>query len=90
MMAFIDQNKDDVVDGRRLGVEPICAVLQVALSSYYAARDRPPSERARRDAQLMPRLTEIWKTTMRSTGRGSYGRPRGVPGSISAATRPLG
>jgi hypothetical protein len=28
MMAFIDQNKDDVVDGRRLGVEPICEVLQ--------------------------------------------------------------
>jgi transposase InsO family protein len=61
MMAFIDQNKDEVVDGRRLGVEPICEVLQVALSTYYAARDRPPSERARRDAQLMPRLTEIWK-----------------------------
>ncbi len=60
-MAFIDQNKDDVADGRRLGVEPICEVLQVALSSYYAARGRPPSQRARRDAELTPRLTEIWK-----------------------------
>ena len=58
---FIDQNKDDVVDGRRLGVEPICDVLQVAPSSYYAARDRPPSRRARRDAQLTPRLVELWK-----------------------------
>jgi len=27
-VAFIDANKDDVVDGRRLGVEPICEVLQ--------------------------------------------------------------
>jgi putative transposase len=61
MTAFIDENKDDVVDGRRLGVEPICEVLQVAPSSYYAARDRSPSQRARRDAQLTPRLVEIWK-----------------------------
>ncbi len=60
-MAFIDANKDDVVDGRRLGVEPICEVLQVAPSSYYAARDRPLSARARRDAELMPRLVELWK-----------------------------
>jgi hypothetical protein len=29
-VAFIDANKDDVVDGRRLGVEPICRVLRVA------------------------------------------------------------
>jgi transposase len=30
MTAFIDQNKHDVVDGRRLGVELTCEVLQVA------------------------------------------------------------
>jgi len=50
-----------VVDGRRLGVEPICEVLQVAPSTYYAARSRGPSERARRDAQLVPRLVGLWK-----------------------------
>ena len=60
-MAFIDANKDDVVEGVRLGVEPICEVLQVASSTYYAARDRAPSARARRDAQLVPRLVGIWK-----------------------------
>ena len=60
-MAFIDANKDDVVEGRRLGVEPICAVLQVASSTYYAARDRAPSARAQRDAELTPRLVELWK-----------------------------
>jgi putative transposase len=49
------------VDGRRLGVEPICAVLQVAPSTYYAARNRPPSRRAQRDAKLLPRLVELWK-----------------------------
>ena len=35
-MAFVDRNKDDVVEGRRLGVELICTVLQVAPSTYYA------------------------------------------------------
>src|SRR5690606_4483464 len=58
--AFIDANKDDVVDGRRLGVEPICMVLQVAPSTYYAARNRAPSARAQRDAELVPRLVKLW------------------------------
>ena len=35
-MAFIDANRDDVVAGRRLGVEPICGVLQVAPSGRFA------------------------------------------------------
>lgn len=48
----------DVVDGREVGVEPICAVLkdagvQIAPSSYYAAQTRPPSARAVRDAELV-------------------------------------
>ncbi len=60
-MAFIDANKDAMVDGSRLGVEPICRTLQVASSAYYAARDRPLSERARRDAELLPALVELWK-----------------------------
>ena len=49
------------MEGRRLGVEPICNTLQVASSTYYAARDRPPSKRALRDAELLPRLVEIWE-----------------------------
>jgi putative transposase len=60
-VAFIEANKDEVVDGRRLGVEPICEVLQVASSTYYAARERPPSRRARREVELAPRLVELWK-----------------------------
>jgi transposase InsO family protein len=60
-VAFIDANKDEVVDGRGLGVEPICTVLQVASSTYYAARGRPPSARGQRDAELAPRLVELWK-----------------------------
>ncbi|TQR96917.1 IS3 family transposase, partial [Microbispora sp. SCL1-1] len=42
------------------GVEPICQVLQVATSTYYAAKSRPPSARAVRDAQLMAEITTVW------------------------------
>ena len=36
-------------------------MLQVAPSTYYAARSRPLSARARRDAVLVPRLVGLWK-----------------------------
>jgi putative transposase len=49
------------VEGRRLGVEPICETLQVAQSTYYAARGRSPSARERRDQELTPRLVGLWK-----------------------------
>jgi putative transposase len=68
MTAFIDQNKDVVVGGRRLGVELICEVLQMAPSSYYAARARPQSTRAQRDAELLRRLTGLWKDNYRVYG----------------------
>lgn len=52
LVDYIDQYRD------RFGVEPICAVLtdagvQIAPSTYYAARKRPPSARAIRDAALV-------------------------------------
>lgn len=40
--TFIDANREDVVEGRRLGVELICSVLQVPPpGTYYARRSRP-------------------------------------------------
>ena len=54
MVEFIDENRED------LGVEPICRVLQVAPSTYYAAKVRPPSARQIRDAVMMPILSAIW------------------------------
>lgn len=59
IVEFIDDHKD------AFGVEPICRELQVAPSTYYAAKARPPSARAVSDAQL----TEV----IRSTGRGRCG-----------------
>jgi transposase InsO family protein len=43
----------------RFGVEPICKTLQVAPSSYYAARIRPPSARCLRDEALRPKLRQV-------------------------------
>jgi putative transposase len=45
IVAYIDEHRD------RLGVEPICRVLtaagtQIAPSTYYAAKNRPPSARS--------------------------------------------
>ena len=62
-----------LVDGDRLGVESICTTLasagwQVAPSSYYAAKTRPPSARACRDAQLRPALRQLWEDNYRVYG----------------------
>ena len=50
------------------GVESICAVLQVAPSTYYAARSRPPAARAVRDAIMMPILLALWHANYRVYG----------------------
>jgi putative transposase len=44
----------------RFGVEPICRVLKVPTSSYYAARSRPLSTRRRRDAQLKVEIRRVF------------------------------
>ena len=59
-MDFIQSNKDDIVEGRRLGVELICRVLQVAPSTYYHARDRAPSARTLSDAVIGAELFDLW------------------------------
>jgi putative transposase len=43
----------------RFGVEPICRTLQVAPSTYYAARSRPPSARQQRDNELKPEIERV-------------------------------
>ncbi len=59
VVAFIDANKDDLVDGRRLEGELICRLLQAAPSSYYAAKTHTPSTRARWDEELIPQLVGL-------------------------------
>jgi len=62
IVGFIDDNRDE------LGVEPICSELQVAPSTYYAAKSRPPSARAVRDALLVPALVALWSANFRIYG----------------------
>jgi hypothetical protein len=63
IVAYIDGNRERVVEGRRLGVESICDVLrtadvEIAPSTYSAAKTRPPSARAIRDADLVALITK--------------------------------
>ena len=90
IVAFIDANKDDVVDGRRLGVEPICKVLQVAPSTITRRGTGRCRARARRDAELTPRLVELWKDNYQVYGSRKLWKAARRPGSRSAVTRPRG
>ena len=61
----------EYIDGHRgrFGVEPICQVLreaglQIAPSTYYAAKARPPSARAVRDAELIVDIRTAHKANL--------------------------
>jgi len=56
IVGFVDEHRDE------FGVEPICRSLQVAPSTYYAAKAREiaPSARAARDAVLLPIVLALW------------------------------
>jgi putative transposase len=44
----------------RFGVEPICRVLKVPTSSYYADMQRPPSARRRCDEELKVEIRRVF------------------------------
>ena len=54
IVAYIDEHRDE------FGVEPICRVLEMAPSTYYSAKSRPPSARAVQDAIMMQALMALW------------------------------
>jgi transposase InsO family protein len=59
MVAFIDEHRDVY------GVEPICEVLPIAPSTYYAHRAcaEDPTKRAprvKRDDELRPKIARVW------------------------------
>jgi putative transposase len=62
IVTFIDKNRDE------LGVEPICTALQVASSTYYAAKTRAVSARAARDAVMTGVLMALWVTNRKLYG----------------------
>lgn len=54
MTKFIDERRDE------FGVEPMCAVLPIAPSTYYASKSRPLSMRALSDAELETEIKRIY------------------------------
>ena len=63
LVDYIDQHREG------FGVEPICTALkeagvQIAPSTYYAARARPPSARAVRDAELVTDILVAHKANL--------------------------
>jgi putative transposase len=74
MTRYIDAHRD------RFGVEPICRVLQVAPSTYYAAKARPPSARAVRDEQLKVEIKRVWDANFQVYGAEKIWRQLGREG----------
>jgi putative transposase len=78
MVAFIDQHRDVY------GVEPICAHLPIAPSTYFLhkARQADPtarSARAQRDDELRVEIQRVWDANQQVYGArcgASYGASR--------------
>jgi putative transposase len=64
MIWFIDGHKQRRSAGLVWGIEPICAVLPIAPSTYHAAKHRSPSARALRDAELRPEILRVWEQNL--------------------------
>ena len=67
MIGFIDEHQD------RYGIEPICGVLPIVPSTYYAhqAQRRDPqrrSQRAQRDAALRLEIERVWAANLKVYG----------------------
>ena len=62
MVEFIDAHRGE------FGVEPICAQLPIAPSTYYDAKSRPPSVRARRHVAMTAMLVGLWEANYRVYG----------------------
>ena len=83
MVAFIDVHRD------AYGVEPICDLLPIAPSTYYAtkAREADPRRvptRAQRDDRLREEITRVWRAHRRVYGVRKVWRQRAREGIVVA------
>jgi putative transposase len=62
MTRFIDDHRE------RFGVTAICDVLGWNVSTYYAFKRRPPSDRALRDELLAEEIRRVWEANYRVYG----------------------
>jgi putative transposase len=78
MVAFVDANRD------RFGVEPICQLLPIAPSTYYAHQHRRPSARAVRDAALKAAIRRVYDDNFGVYGARKVWRQLGREGIVVA------
>jgi putative transposase len=64
VIRFIDEHQDRRSGQLRWGIEPMCRVLQIAPSTYYAAKKRPPCARVVRDGELRPQILRVWEQNL--------------------------
>jgi putative transposase len=62
VVSFIEAHR------ARRGIGPICSTRQIASNSYYAAVNRAPSARRRRDAELRVATRRVWDVHRRVSG----------------------
>jgi len=67
MVSFIDEHREEH------GVEPICALLLIAPSTYYAQKKKQVdplrrSARAQRDERLCPEILRVWRENLQVYG----------------------
>jgi putative transposase len=55
VITYVDTYRD------RFGVEPICEVLEIAPSTYYSAKARPPCRRRLRDEALRVEIRRVYE-----------------------------
>ncbi len=58
----------DHLRDKGLGVDPVCRVLELSPSTYFARRTRPKSARRLRDEELIPLVTAAWEDSGRTYG----------------------
>jgi len=64
VIRFVDVHKERRSAGLVWGIEPICAQLRIAPSTYHAAKRRPPSARSLRDVELRPEILRVWEQNL--------------------------
>ena len=71
------------------GVEPICTVLEVAPSTYYAAKARRPCRRRLRDAELEVEIRRVFDANYQVYGARKVWRQLNREGNIEGRARRL-
>ncbi len=78
MIRYIDK------DRTRFGVEPICEALQVAPSTYYGARKRPPCRRRIADEALKVEIRRVYDANYAVYGARKVWRQLRREGTVAA------